>query len=146
MKLRRLSALWLLSTYLLSIVGAACVALSCRCVHTHRHDDRLLYCSAHCCEAGCCAHVAGEHSGPEISCSCCNHDHSTETALYTAGGDRESHQVRAAVSLPDALAPDESDSSAVSAWMSGAIFPEISSALLSAGSLCRALRAPPSCA
>ena len=105
---RAMMALTLLTAYLLSTAGTAVLAIGCHCPHSfyHSHSQQ---CAAHCCSGHCthAHHTADDGQGlPHLAkrgCECCNHDHSTETKLYTAG-DNESKTIRSAVADTYAVA------------------------------------------
>ncbi len=143
---RKITALSLLSIYLLSIVGAVCVVLNCDCVHTHRHGEHSHYCTGGCCHVGPCSHTAkyDEASLPEISGVCCDHDHSTSTALYTADSERD-HSFRAVTHTADAVAWDAAPA-VPSVCESAETYLSPAPDVRSAASPSRALRAPPVCA
>ena len=149
MKTGAAKALTLLTVYLLSTAGAALTALTCHCEHLHAHHDR----ACHAVEC-CCGHDHAEHSAMcdhaqagsvQFAERCCDHNHSTDTELYTADSDK-SAQTRIASVVTDAAADSGNESAE----------------LLTAGRLsfaerrcppaqrCRAvlrpLRAPPVCA
>lgn len=149
LKIRAIKALTLLSAYLLSTVGAALIALSCHCEHLHLHTDEACHAVVCCCGHEHAAHAAecshDEEADAQFAGKCCNHDHSTDTELYTAAND-ESVDMRFAAAHADAVVG----------------FAGVSPALLPAGAksfaerrcppeqkcrtVCRSLRAPPVCA
>lgn len=140
---RKITALSLLSIYLLSIVWTVCVVLNCDCVHTHRHGEHSHYCTAGCCHSGPCSHTDGCDETPfsEISGVCCDHDHSTSTALYTADSERD-HSCRAALHAADALAAEFAAALPPVTELS-AIIRRPAPDVRSAAGPCRASRAPP---
>ena len=102
MKLRAIKALTLLTVYLLSTVGAACLAIGCHCPHSFYHHH-----TQHCIETCCHEH----HDDGEAlfgvlrlqsAGECCDHNHSTDTELYTADSD-ESANIRPATAQTDAV-------------------------------------------
>lgn len=88
-----IKALLLLTIYMLSTAGGACIALSCRCVHVNPHETH-----EHCAASHCCGHDHGVRTLLDDSnaaqsarmCSeCCRHNHSVDIELYTADADEK---------------------------------------------------------
>ena len=102
--IRKILSGGLLSIYLLSIVGAACAVLSCKCVH---FDSS--YTSHSCCSCCCGDCSDGKMTlQTEGGVACCKHDHSNDSALYITNlGERQSLQ-KVVITLPDAMVEVES--------------------------------------
>ena len=152
MKIRAAKALTLLTAYLLSTVGAACIALTCHCHHLHEHHHDTACRTVEC----CCGH---DHDGHDAECErlttgcgwllaekCCNHDHSTDTELYTADSD-ETAGLRMAAAQSDIAAGSRTEALAALLNGTGLAFAE---RRCPHAQKCRAvavpLRAPPVCA
>lgn len=103
--IRKILSGGLLSIYLLSIVGAACAVLSCKCVHFDSSYSQHSCCCSCCCSDSSCGDVAIESEG---GIACCNHDHSNDSTLYISNlGERQSLQ-KVVITLPDAMVEVES--------------------------------------
>ena len=151
MKIRAIKALTLLTAYLLSTVGAACLAISCHCPHAFYHSHTQY--TAEICSCGHCDHThhdddcgsLGELLRLQSSAECCSHNHSTDTELYTAGSN-ESAGIRIAAAPTDAV----THTSDISAAPLTALEKSFAERRCPPAQKCRAvlrpLRAPPVCA
>ena len=83
---RYLSAFVMLMLYIAVSITSDVVTLTCECRY-HKHDSHATAHSSHNCKSGCCGHSSkGCHDVNKLTfgSACeCNHNHSTEVALYT---------------------------------------------------------------
>ena len=148
-KIRAAKALTLLTAYLLSTVGAALIALTCQCEHLHRHAGEARHAVACCCGHQHAPHTTDcdrhENMAVQPDERCCNHDHSTDTELYTADSN-ESAGIRTAATQAYAV----THSCDISAAPLTALEKSFAERRCPPAQKCRAvlrpLRAPPVCA
>lgn len=140
--MRKIVAAGVLSIYLISVVGAACAVLGCKC---------SIFDSSHTAHSCCCSHCSAEAenlSGVATftdapADNCCNHNHSTDTQLYTLDyTERQSH-LRIVVVLPDAMLAVEPQEEFISQSTRHLLFQPPHDGLPAVAGSVMALRAPP---
>ena len=151
MKTRSIKALTLLTVYLLSTVGAACLAIGCHCPHSiYNHSARH---SIATCSSGHCCHTYHHDVLDNLSGllrlqpaeECCHHNHSTDTELYTADGN-ESANIRITATYTDVIASAYNISDAPLTALEKAFAERRCPPAQKCRAVLKPLRAPPVCA